>query len=274
MFSYNDEATEEIIIPRNINTSEIQLGGAPRSIKFHCYVMLDAESTYSGDLDRLISFYENNYNGNQFDMKKATNTKKRDIHITILDFDIELSDNNIRQLSNNYYKLSDFIDMSNSNQRNKGVDMRKFGRFRIDLFGKLQAIVDKSIRDHFRGLPPETTASMYPSKYDKKGPFLAVILRTDLAFMKLIVPDVKNKIYNYFSTNSNGSKITWSKFFDDPMNIIFHLSLGREKTQNTPVTSNRNISPKTAKNYSLSPSILNRHPNLVRIEKTSNVELL
>jgi hypothetical protein len=236
-----------------------QIGGNNNFIKFHCYIQLNAEQqNYQADTNRLVANYQriDPQAMNNFNFVGQPKTK----HITILDFDITMNDQAIRSVSN--YRLGNFQDSSGL------VDKRTFGRFRQTLFGQIKQITSQTIKGLFKNYPAETTASLYPSRYDKKGPYVAVIFRTDLAFIDLIIPSVQSSLQQF--AIQHGFQIQVSQFFVPLNNVILHMSLGKELSPNARVAQSR-ITSDIAKNYAISKSNID---NLLQIEGTSNIELL
>lgn len=295
LLSYNPYLISSIPRPRRsfnqyydqIGRGHYQTGGV-QGIKATCYVMLSA-GHYQKDTANLIRYVFNNFqNSNLIRQLYQSNWNlpsgnQADKHITILQFDLFLTSPDIRALSKNTYSLTTIKnDQTQNPQNGKPNPNNKWIAFKTNIEGRLQLHLNAGLTALFANTPTDTTASIYPSRFKilpsppvpgKRG-FLTVAFRSDLAFIKNIIPNIQNTITKYFS--DRGGQVQMGIHYQNPANIILHMSIGKEKNQNPPVPPAQQIqkinkiqaeldqvgskiSYNVARNYVISPSHLNQN---------------
>lgn len=239
------------------STALQMIGGARRAkdiIRTVLYVMLTIPPSYKKDLNYLV--HEFKYRHYQVEEKFDYN--KPDVrHMTLLKVDLILTPYMINRiikgtkLSKRPKNNNDFFQQL---KRDRGGDLwEKFSEY---LEIQLENQISKDLANVFRGLPADTTASCYHSRFNLFGDFAVIQYKPDLGFYKTIFPAVKKSVNQFFK-----NQVKAGTYYDHPRNVLLHISFARLKDRNAKrsslnkIKSNQRenwLGPELAKNFVVS----------------------
>lgn len=263
----------------------------PPTISTVCYIMLRTDN-YQRDIVNLCkTFYDNNpqlANGSGLNSSQIANllfvpTNQRpplshtdmiptlNPHMTLLQFDIQLNDQDVRKLSNNQTSLQRIINSCPAIPgANQGKNCNDWDHFSQNILEPaLHNYLRQKLLKEFKGVPDDTTVSCYPSRYtflpnppvDGKPCFGVVKFRSDLGFNRIIIPNLIRGVQEYFQGQGQGY-IEPGPHYKNLDQIKLHISITKEskKLLNHPNRAgklnqiNQLIDQTVAKNFKFSPN--------------------
>lgn len=247
----------------------LQIGGVRQkrkskltSVGTVLYVMLEVPTSYQSDINRLTREFKSRY-GHQI-IREYDFSKPDPKHITIAQADLSLTDSDIKKFTQNWRHP---ITLSDIFQDQSG---KLFDRLMNQIETELNDFLTDVLISQFQDLPKDTTASCYPSRFNIYGKFIVVQYKPDLGFHALLVPAIKHGLEVFFHGRG---KIQMGRFYQDPKDVMLHISLARERPNARPPKSMMKaiqskdrgnfIRAGLAKNFTISREILKSFKNPV-----------